>query len=230
MRIWFLRRSWLAFEPLNIIDYESSAWPDSSPIKIAPFGDLPVFLSPGNHETIPPATRADYLAQFCGLARYSPFAPAKAQDDPRDHKLRAYYHWSRATWISSRSITPPRTSSTRAQMDWIRAAIKRDETSDQIRTIVVGMHEALPGSLGDLHSMSESGQGARTGREVYEALLHAQNSAHKRVYVFASHSHYSWKTCFVAHLERQGAAGLDCGHRGRGSLPATAASNPAPRP
>ena len=58
------------------------------------------------------------------------------------------------------------------------------------------MHEALPGSLGDSHSMSDSGQGARTGREVYEALLHAQNSAHKHVYVFASHSHFFMEDVF----------------------------------
>jgi hypothetical protein len=81
-------------------------------------------------------------------------------------------------------------------MDWIRAAIKRDEASSEIRTIVVGMHEALPGSLGDSHSMSESAQGEQSGRDVYEALLHAQNTAHKHVYVFASHSHYFMEDVF----------------------------------
>ena len=36
----------------------------------------------------------------------------------------------------------------------------------------------------------------RTGRQVYEALLHAQNSAHKHVYVFASHSHFFMEDVF----------------------------------
>ena len=34
------------------------------------------------------------------------------------------------------------------------------------------------------------GRASKSGREVYEALWHAQNTAHKRVYVFASHSHF----------------------------------------
>jgi len=186
----------LPSKPLNIIDYESSAWPDFLAHQIAPFGDLPVFLSPGNHETIPPATRADYLAQFADWLDTPLLRQQRLKDDPRDHKLRAYYHWLKGNvdFIALDNASADQFDS--AQMDWIRAAIKRDETSDQIRTIVVGMHEALPGSLGDLHSMSESGQGARTGREVYEALLHAQNSAHKRVYVFASHSHYFMEDVF----------------------------------
>ncbi len=54
----------LTSKPINIIQYETSAWPDFITHQIEPFGNLPVFLSPGNHETIPPATRADYLAQF----------------------------------------------------------------------------------------------------------------------------------------------------------------------
>jgi hypothetical protein len=76
------------------------------------------------------------------------------------------------------------------QMNWLRAVLARDEASRRVRTIVVGMHEALPGSLSSMHSMSESRVGDKSGREAYEALWHAQNSAHKRVYVLASHSHF----------------------------------------
>ena len=59
-----------------------------------------------------------------------------------------------------------------------------------IQTLVVGMHAALPGSLGDSHSMSNWAQGNVSGREVYEALWHAQTVAHKKVYILASHSHF----------------------------------------
>ena len=38
--------------------------------------------------------------------------------------------------------------------------------------------------------MSDWAQGEKSGREVYLALWHAQNSAHKRVYILASHSHF----------------------------------------
>jgi hypothetical protein len=58
------------------------------------------------------------------------------------------------------------------------------------------MHAALPGSWGDAHSMSNWPQGNVTGREVYEALWHAQSVAHKRVYVLASHSHFYMEDVF----------------------------------
>jgi hypothetical protein len=52
------------------------------------------------------------------------------------------------------------------------------------------MHAALPGSIGGDHSMDDWPQGKSTSREVYEALWHAQNTAHKHVYILASHSHF----------------------------------------
>jgi hypothetical protein len=103
--------------------------------------------------------------------------------------LRAYYHWVKGgvDFIALDNASAEQFDA--AQMKWILSVIDRDEKSSQIRAIVVGMHEALPGSLGDNHSMTDSPQGDRTGRQVYEALLHVQNTAHKHVYVFASHSH-----------------------------------------
>src|ERR1700674_204741 len=50
--------------PMNVSGYLNSAWPDFIAHQMVPFGELPVFLSIGNHETIPPATRQDYLTQF----------------------------------------------------------------------------------------------------------------------------------------------------------------------
>lgn len=186
----------LPSKPLNIIDYENGAWQDFIAHQMVPFGNLPIFLSPGNHETIPPATRGEYLAQFADWLDTPLLREQRLKDNPQDHKLRAYYHWIKGNvdFIALDNASADQFDA--AQMTWIRAAIDRDEKSDQIRTIVVGMHEALPGSLGDSHSMNESGDGERTGRQVYEALLHAQNLAHKRVYVFASHSHYFMEDVF----------------------------------
>jgi hypothetical protein len=93
------------------------------------------------------------------------------------------------------------------------------------QSIVVGMHEALPGSLGDSHSMSESGQGERTGRQIYEAL-HAQNSAQKHVCSRQSLALLHGRCIPNPYLEGQGTAGLDRGHRGRGPLPSPAGVKP----
>jgi hypothetical protein len=186
----------LPAKPMTISQYESAAWPDFIARQLAPFGDLPIFLSPGNHETIPPATRDAYLVQFADWLDAPLLREQRLKDDPHDHKLRAYYHWVKGNvdFIALDNASPDQFDD--AQMKWIRLAIDRDEKSGQIRTIVVGMHEALPGSLADSHSMSESGDGERSGRQVYEALVHAQNSAHKHVYVFASHSHFFMEDVF----------------------------------
>jgi len=148
----------LATKPLNIIDYETGAWPDFIAHQLAPFGSLPIFLSPGNHETIPPATRDAYLTQFADWLEAPAIRNQRLRDDPQDHTLRTYYHWI--------------------------------DHSDEVRGIVVGMPAALPGSFGNAHSMSDWAQGENSGREVYQALLHAQDAAHKHVYLLASHSHF----------------------------------------
>jgi hypothetical protein len=148
----------LATKPLNIIDYETGAWPDFIAHQLGPFGSLPIFLSPGNHETIPPATRDGYLTQFADWLEAPAIRNQRLRDDPQDHTLRTYYHWI--------------------------------DHSDEVRGIVVGMHAALPGSFGNAHSMSDWAQGENSGREVYQALLHAQDAAHKHVYLLASHSHF----------------------------------------
>jgi hypothetical protein len=76
-----------------------------------------------------------------------------------------------------------------AQMAWVRARLAADQTNDAIKTIVAGMHEALPGSQGSSHSMCESPAGIASGREVYQLLWNLQQSG-KKVYVLASHSHF----------------------------------------
>src|ERR1700682_1851361 len=39
-----------------IIDYQTGQWQDFIAHQLAPFGNLPVFLTPANHETNPPAS------------------------------------------------------------------------------------------------------------------------------------------------------------------------------
>ena len=174
----------------NIFDYEARAWPDFIAHQIAPFGELPVFLGIGNHETIPPATRVGWLLQFADWLDSPVLRTQRLQDDPQDHKLRAYYHWVShgVDFITLDNASPDQFDD--AQRNWFDALMRRDEASKEIRTIVVGMHETLPGSIGASHSMSTSAQGTVSGRAVYQTLWHAQDSAHKRVYLLASHSHF----------------------------------------
>ncbi|HTS49892.1 MAG TPA: hypothetical protein VMH05_18215 [Bryobacteraceae bacterium] len=182
--------------PMSISLYESMAWPDFIARQMTPFGNLPVFLGIGNHETIPPATREAWLIQFADWLDTPAIRAQRLKDDPTDHKLHGYYHWTirNIDFINMDNASPDQFDA--AQLRWIGSLLQRDEASPEIRTIVVGMHEALPASISDSHSMSESAQGARSGRQVYEMLWHAQNSAHKRVYVLASHSHFYMENIF----------------------------------
>jgi len=175
---------------LNISDYETRAWPDFIAHQLAPFGDLPVFLTPGNHEAIPPMNRDRYRAQFADWLTAPVLRAQRLADDPEDHLLRTYFHWvkNHVDFIALDNASNDQFDS--AQMNWLRAVVARDEASAEIRTIVVGMHAALPGSFGYSHSMSDWAQGEKTGREVYTMLWHAQESAHKHVYLLASHSHF----------------------------------------
>ena len=53
-----------------------------------------------------------------------------------------------------------------AQMDWFEDVLARDVADSEIATVVVGMHEALPDSISEDHSMSQSptGIGKRSAR------------------------------------------------------------------
>lgn len=177
-------------KPLETATYLKEAWPDFITHQMTPFGRLPVYLSIGNHETIPPMSRESWLVQFADWLETPVIRGQRLRDNPLDHKLRAYYHWTERNidFISLDNATIDQFDPD--QMQWLRALLDRDEASPQIRTIVVGVHEALPGSISRVHSMSEDRLGDKSGREAYEALWHAREAAHKRVYVLASHSHY----------------------------------------
>src|ERR1700729_4621655 len=79
--------------PLDIIDYELTAWDDFIRNQLAPFGALPVFLGIGNHETIPPKTREQYLIQFADWLDAPKLREQRLNDNPLLHKLTTYYHW-----------------------------------------------------------------------------------------------------------------------------------------
>jgi hypothetical protein len=180
----------LPTKPLNIISYETGAWPDFIAHQLAPFGNLPIYLTPGNHETIPPATREAYLLQFADWLTTPELRQQRLADDPQDHALHTYYHWVRHNVDFIALDNASHDEFDDAQLKWFHAILKRDEASDDIRTIVVGMHAALPGSFGGDHSMNDWPGGQTSGRDVYQTLWHAQNSAHKHVYILASHSHF----------------------------------------
>jgi hypothetical protein len=80
---------------LSVLTYETTAWQDFIERQLKPFGDLPVYLALGNHETIPPKTHTDALLQFADWFGSPEIVRQRLADDPSNHELRAFYHWIR---------------------------------------------------------------------------------------------------------------------------------------
>ncbi len=86
-----------------------------------------------------------------------------------------------------------------AQLSWLQHRLDNAKTDPAIKSIVVGMHEALPDSRANSHSMGDgkSGPNARlSGEKAYKALLSFRDDSHKPVYVLASHSHFYMENIF----------------------------------
>ena len=175
--------------PLTIIRYLQTAWDDFIQNQVSRFS-VPVFLGIGNHETIPPKTRAEYLAQFADWVNSSAIKEQRLLDNPRDHRIKAYFHWvqSGVDFISLDNATPDQFDN--EQMTWAEGVLARDEKDPNIKAVVVGMHQALPDSIAAFHSMNDYPAALQSGRRLYARLLDVQNRGHKRVYVLASHSHF----------------------------------------
>jgi hypothetical protein len=184
-----------AASPLTISDYLRTAWDDFIESQLSPFGSIPVYLAIGNHELVSPKTRADYLIQFADWLDAPPLVRQRLADDPKDHRLKTYYHWIQngVDFVTLDNASPEQFDA--EQIGWFERVLKRDAADPSVRATVVGMHETLPESRASGHSMSDSPQGDLSGRRIYADLL-AARAAGKRVYVLSSHSHFYMASLF----------------------------------
>ncbi|HEU5401446.1 MAG TPA: hypothetical protein VFU86_08820 [Terriglobales bacterium] len=181
--------------PLTISAYEQLAWSDSIQHQLAAFGDMPVFLGIGNHETIAPKDRTQFVIQFADWLDTPVLREQRLKDDPNDHVLKTYYHWIRdgIDFVYLDNTTGNEID--RLQLAWFERVIDGDAKDNTVKGIVVGMHAPLPDSLSYAHSMSDTPQGEQSGRRVYADLLKIRNGG-KRVFVLASHSHFYMANIF----------------------------------
>ena len=184
----FLAQPERAGRHVAIADYERLAWDDFIQSQIVPFGKIPVFLALGNHETTSPKIRNEYLTNFADWLTVPAIRDQRLRDDPKDHRLRAYYHWIQGgvDFVTLDNATEDQFDS--QQLRWFDGVISRAEKNPEVRAIAVGMHAALPDSLASDHSMNDWAQGEKSGRRVYGRLIAARRV--KPVYIFASHSHF----------------------------------------
>ncbi|HEV2389081.1 MAG TPA: metallophosphoesterase, partial [Candidatus Acidoferrales bacterium] len=132
---------------MNILFYEYVAWPDFIRHQLEPFGSLPVFLTIGNHEVMPPKARSDYLVQFADWLDAPAVRERRLRDDPNNHQVRTYFHWMErhVDFLSLDNATPDQLD--QLQVRWFESVLKRDDRDAAIQTLVVGMHEPLPDTI-----------------------------------------------------------------------------------
>jgi hypothetical protein len=176
--------------PADLKAYRGMAWGDFELHQLSPFGAVPVFLSRGNHDEARVKTLADYISEFSPWLDQPILREQRLRDDPADTTPHSYYHWIHGAvdFISLdnavESTFEPR------QVTWFESTLRRAAANAAIKTLVLGMHEALPDSLSAGHSMNETPSGTASGRRVYADLVQFRKNTRKQVYVLASHSHF----------------------------------------
>lgn len=172
---------------ISVSRYLSSHWNDFIQNQLLPFGQTPVFLAIGNHESHF-KTQQDYLVEFANWLNTPIIQKQRLEDNSFDYGLRAYYHWKIGGVDFFTMDNAGDEQFDTGQVRWFESALKRDEADPNVHTIVLGMHEPLPHGVSP-HSMDESAQGIESGSQVYKDLLQAEQESHKHVYVIAAHLH-----------------------------------------
>jgi len=177
--------------------YLQDAWNDFIKNQVAPFRKRSFFVGIGNHELVPPKTRAEFLSTFAPWLDSPLLRKQRLADDSTDTLPHTYFHWLQrgVDFIYLDNATIGVYKFEESQLQWLEKVLAHDAANNDIKAIVVGMHAALPDSIARGHSMSDTPEGTASGRRAYLDLLKLQ-SAGKHVYVLASHSHFFLSAIF----------------------------------
>jgi len=193
-------------QTLSCEEYRRLEWPDFIDHQLGPFAGngITVHVGIGNHETVLPKTSAAFASQFTDwLSSPTLVAQRTADGDPDPKTPRTYYHWIQDgvdfVFLDNScgdfpGVYPVNCDFFPQELAWFQKVLERARQNSEVRSVVVGMHEALPDSFANDHSMCDKKTAAKyqescdTGRQVYNELLEFQKS--KPVYVLASHQHF----------------------------------------
>jgi hypothetical protein len=179
--------------------YVAAAWPDYIEHQIRPFekAGIGFLVGIGNHELVEPKTRGQFRQQFKEWLTKNELQEQRAIDRANGIASKdgdTYFHFIRKgvdlIYLDNASINDDKDSGfTEEELTWLDLVLKRDEADPQVRTVIVGMHAALPESVSKDHAMDKTCASLCAGKRAYDRLGVTQSKG-KRVYVMASHSHY----------------------------------------
>ena len=215
-------------EHLSCKSYLEDAWPDFIKHQIAPFGITRFYVGIGNHEVILPKKREGFSREFEDWlltprrqmegvkkedsARIAANQSAACQSVAKTTYLvpRTYYHWRQNgvefIYLDNASgsfyFKTEAGAEDHSQEDWFDCVLDLAANDSSVKSVVVGMHEVLPYSRANNHSMCDhpenpneaTSSGCKSGIHVFNQLVKVKE--HKPVYVLASHSHFYLQDVF----------------------------------
>ena len=199
-------------QTLSCDTYQKRAWSDFVENQIAPFGETPFYLGIGNHEAIPPKTEEAFKRQFSDWLDAPPLQRQR-QLDKEPAQPEPYYHWIQGG-VDFIYLDNASSYFSDQQLAWFQRRLDDAKGNAEVKSVVVGMHEALPDSITNSHSMgddkSKEPRARTSGEKAYKALLAFRNqNPQRQVYVLASHSHFYMEDIFdTPKLKEKGAIPL----------------------
>lgn len=189
--------------------YLDGAWDDFIERQVAPFDATPVFLGIGNHELASGKTRDEFRRKFqrwltAGAIHLQRVKEGAMKPSFYTTEGETYYHFVKSGVDFIYLDNADGASFSAAQLLWLGRVLANDAADPTVKTIVAGMHEALPYSKQRGHAMDASCQGLCSGGQAYDLLYRAQSLGGKKVYVFASHSHLFLEDAFGGQPEHAG--------------------------
>lgn len=174
----------------SLAEYQAKAgWQDFIDNQLNAWGDTPVFLGIGNHDTYAGHTRQMFLETFGKWAEQPAVRAMRLHDDPNDSAPHTYYHWIEhgIDFVYLDNATQDQFSE--AQMQWFAGVLKRAAANPEVKGLLVGGHTPLPNSWGKSHAMDDWPVGVASGTQAYKMLLEFKKSTGKPVTLVASHQH-----------------------------------------
>ena len=224
-------------QTLSCESYQRRAWSDFVENQTGPFGDLPFYVGIGNHETIPPKNEGAFKREFHDFLDL-PSLRKQRMIDNEPAEPEAYYHWIQ-NGVDFIYLANADNVFSEEQLRWFFRRLNDAANDPRIKSLVVGMHEALPDSIANYHSMGDNAdpRARVTGTIVYNALRDfnkrkPKGSKEIPIYILASHAHFYLANIFDSEKLKQGGEkplpGWIAGTAGAERLPLPKGVQPSP--